>query len=135
MNLKISAGITVLIIGAILVMYSAYNLNELLFLEGKANESDIPLYSNTVVFPFLLGILFTIDGSLICGLSRRSSTVFYFLANLIWLLATYRLSLLLLQSLTSRLVFYRIFIFFMLAILLFFIGVIVNFIPKSDNPQ
>ncbi len=133
MNLKISVGITALVIGAILIMYSAYNVNELLFLEGKALESDIPLYSSTVVFPILLGILFTIDGSLICGFSRRSSLIFHFLANIIWLLASYRLFLVLLEPLSSRLVFYKIFIFFMLAILLFSIGAIVNFLPKSNN--
>ena len=116
-----------------LIMYSAYNVNELLFLEGKALESDIPLYSSTVVFPILLGILFTIDGSIICGLSRRSSLIFHFLANIIWLLASYRLFLVLLEPLSSRLVFYKIFIFFMLAILLFSIGAIVNFLPKSNN--
>ncbi|MGB6681118.1 MAG: hypothetical protein WBF08_07340 [Candidatus Bathyarchaeia archaeon] len=133
MNLKISVGITALVIGAMLIMYSAYNVNELLFLEGKTLESDIPLYSGTVVFPILLGILFTIDGSLICGLSRRSSLIFHFLANIIWLLASYRLFLVLLEPLSSRLVFYRIFIFFMVAILLFSIGAIVNFLPKSNN--
>lgn len=133
MNLKISVGITALVIGAMLIMYSAYNVNELLFLEGKTLESDIPLYSSTVVFPILLGILFTIDGSIICGLSRRSSLIFHFLANIIWLLASYRLFLVLLEPLSSRLVFYKIFIFFMLAILLFSIGAIVNFLPKSNN--
>ncbi|MEE9459449.1 MAG: hypothetical protein V3V84_06795 [Candidatus Bathyarchaeia archaeon] len=133
MNLKINVGITALVIGAMLIMYSAYNVNELLFLEGKALESDIPLYSSTVVFPILLGILFTIDGSIICGLSRRSSLIFHFLANIIWLLASYRLFLVLLEPLSSRLVFYKIFIFFMLAILLFSIGAIVNFLPKSNN--
>ena len=133
MNLKISVGITALVIGAILIMYSAYNVNELLFLEGRTSESDIPLYSNTVVFPILLGILFTIDGSLICGLSRKSSLIFHFLANLIWLLASYRLFLVLLEPLSSRLVFYRIFIFLMLAIMLFSIGAIVNFLPKSNS--
>ena len=133
MNLKISVGITALVIGAMLIMYSAYNVNELLFLEGKTSESDIPLYSSTVVFPILLGILFTLDGSIICGLSRRTSLIFHFLANMIWLLASYRLFLVLLEPLSSRLVFYRIFIFFMLAILLFSIGAIVNFLPKSNN--
>jgi hypothetical protein len=133
MNLKINVGITALVIGAMLIMYSAYNVNELLFLEGKALESDIPLYSSTVVFPILLGILFTIDGSIICGLSRRSSLIFHFLANIIWLLASYRLFLVLLEPLSSRLVFYKIFIFFMLAILLFSISAIVNFLPKSNN--
>ena len=133
MNLKINVGITALVIGAMLIMYSAYNVNELLFLEGKALESDIPLYSSTVVFPILLGILFTIDGSIICGLSRRSSLIFHFLANIIWLLASYRLFLVLLEPLSSRLVFYKIFIFFLLAILLFSISAIVNFLPKSNN--
>lgn len=47
MNLKNSVGITALIIGAILIMYSAYNVNELLFLEGKTSETDIPLYGST----------------------------------------------------------------------------------------
>ncbi|WP_455280299.1 hypothetical protein [[Eubacterium] cellulosolvens] len=133
MNLKISVGITALVIGAMLIMYSAYNVNELLFLEGKTSESDIPFYSSTVVFPILLGILFTLDGSIICGLSRRASLIFHFLANMIWLLASYRLFLVLLEPLSSRLLFYRIFIFFMLAILLFSIGAIVNFLPKSNN--
>lgn len=135
MNLKNSVGITALVIGAMLIMYSAYNVNELLFLEGNTSETDIPLYSSTVVFPIFLGILFTIDGTIICGLSRRSSLVLYFLANMIWLLASYRLFLLLLEPLSSRLVFYRIFIFFIGAILLFSIGAIVNFLPKSDNTQ
>jgi hypothetical protein len=133
MNLKNSVGITALVIGAMLIMYSAYNVNELLFLEGKTSETDILLYSSTVVLPIFLGILFTIDGSIICGLSRRSSLIFHFLANLIWLLASYRLFLVLLEPLRSRLVFYRIFIFFMGAILLFSIGTIVNFLPKSNN--
>jgi hypothetical protein len=133
--LKISFGITALVIGAILIIYAAYNVNVLLFLEGKTSESDIPLYSHTVVLPILLGILLTIDGSLICGLSRKSSLFFHFLANLLWLLASYRLSLVILEPLSSRLLFYRIFIFLMLAILLFCIGAIVNYLPKSNNPK
>jgi hypothetical protein len=135
MNLKSSVGITALIIGAILIIYSAYNVNELLFLEGRTRETDIPLYASSVVFPIFLGILFTIDGSIICGLSRKSSLFLHFFANMIWILASYRLYLVLLEPLSSRLLFYRSFIFFMAAILLFSIGAIVNFLPKENNSR
>jgi len=116
-----------------LIMYAAYNINELLFIQGKASISDLPEYNIAVFVPILLGILAAIDGSVICGLARRSSLAFHFLANIVWLFSSYRLSLALQEPLTSRLIFYRILAFFMLAIVLFTLGTIINFLPRSKN--
>jgi len=133
MGLKAFTGIVFIILGGLLIMYAAYNINELLFIQGRVGMSDLPRYNIAVFVPILLGILAAIDGSAICALARRSSLLFHSVANVVWLFSSYRLFLALQESLTSRLVFYRIFAFFILAIVLFTLGAIVNFLPRSKK--
>jgi len=135
MSARVYAGIVVVVVGVLLIMYSAYNINELLFIQGKTSTSDIPLYGNAVAIPILSGILLAIDGLIICGLSRKSSLALHFLANVVWIFASLRLVSALEEQVTSRLTFYRIFVFFMIAVALFALGAIVNFLPKSQTQR
>ncbi|MGQ9542853.1 MAG: hypothetical protein ACUVTM_02010 [Candidatus Bathyarchaeia archaeon] len=133
MSAKISIGIGLTVIGAILIMYSAYNVNELLFIQERMGMGDIPLYTGSVVLPTMFGILLLVDGLILCGLSRRSPLLFHVPANLVWLFVSYRLYHALQEPNEPRLTFYRIFIFIVFAVCLFIGGAIVNFIPKSKG--
>jgi len=135
MTLKFSAGTILVVAGVILTLYAANNINELLFIQGKTGSSDLPMYGEQVAAPVLVGVLLIIDGLVICGLTRRSSLVFHLLSNVTWLFASHRLYLTLQGSLTSRFVFYRIFMLFMIAVVLFTAGTLVNFLPRSDSSQ
>jgi len=133
LSLRFSIGTALVVIGVFLMMYAANNINELLFIQGKTSSPDLPLYSGQVAVPNLLGMLLVIDGLVICGLSRRSSIILHLLSNMIWLFATYQLYLTLQEPVTSRLVFYRIFVLFMLAVVLFTVGALVNFLPRRTS--
>src|SRR4030042_4247931 len=132
MNLRFTVGLAVVIIGLAMIAYYINNLNELLFIQGKTSATDVPLYRNSVAAPILFGILLVLDGIVICGLARRASLFFHSLASMIWLYSSYKLYLALQDPLTSRLLFYGVFLFFMLSIILFVLGTIVNFIPKGS---
>jgi hypothetical protein len=130
MSARISLGISLVVIGAIFSLYSAYNVNELIFIQERLSKSDIPLYAGKVALPMMIGLLLIIDGLIVCGFSRRSSLLLHVPANLIWILISSKLYSAIQDPTESRLTFYRIFIFIVFAACLFIGGAVVNFIPK-----
>ncbi|MBS7625720.1 hypothetical protein KEJ51_01565 [Candidatus Bathyarchaeota archaeon] len=131
MSARVFLGISLVLLGAIFTLYSAYNVNELIFIQERVSRSDIPLYAGNVALPMMVGLLLIVDGLIICGFSRRSSILFHLPANLIWILISYRLYFAIQEPTEPRLTFYRIFVFMVFAACLFIGGAVVNFIPKS----
>ncbi|MBS7650028.1 MAG: hypothetical protein QXI59_03610 [Candidatus Bathyarchaeia archaeon] len=131
MSARVFLGISLVVLGAIFALYSAYNVNELVFIQERLSRSDIHLYAGNVALPMMVGLLLIVDGLIICGFSRRSSILFHVPANLIWILISYRLYFAIQEPTETRLTFYRIFVFMVFAACLFIGGAVVNFIPKS----
>lgn len=123
-------GILLSIAGLLLLLYSGYEFNNLFFIAKSAALSDIPLYNQLVVTPFLLGILSLLDGSVILGLKRSFSLSLHLIGNLVWLYALYTLYNNLAIPITEITAYHRVFLLSFLGLVFFVIGVIANDIPK-----
>ncbi len=123
-------GILLSIAGLLLLLYSGYEFNNLFFIAKSAALSDIPLYNQLVVTPFLLGILSLLDGSVILGLKRSFSLSLHLIDNLVWLYALYTLYNNLAIPITEITAYHRLFLLSFLGLVFFVIGVIANDIPK-----
>ena len=133
MSGRTAVGVILSIVGLILLIYSGYELNSLLFNANLASLSDIPSYNQFVVTPFLLGILALVDGSVVLGLKRSSSLSLHLLGNVVWLYALYSLYDNLALPVTNISAYHQIFLLSFLGLIFFVVGVIVNDIPKRKN--
>lgn len=91
MSARTTIGVVFSIVGLLLLLYSAYEFNNLFFITNSVSVSDIPSYSQFVVTPFLIGILVLIDGSVVLGLKRSFSLSLHLFGNFVWLYALYML--------------------------------------------
>jgi hypothetical protein len=119
------------VVGLLLLLYSAYEFNNLFFITNSTAVSDIPSYSRFVVTPFLIGILVLLDGSIILGLKRSFSVSLHLLGNFVWLYALYMLYDDLAIPITDITAYHQIFLLGFLGLVFFVVGVIVNDIPKG----
>jgi hypothetical protein len=118
------------IVGLLLLLYSAFEFNNLFFTAKMDAVSDIPSYNQLVVTPLLLGFLSLIDGAVILGLKRSFSLSLHLLGNLVWLYALYMLYDNLAIPVTDIAAYHQIFLLSFAGLVLFVIGVVINDIPK-----
>jgi len=123
-------GVVFSIVGLLLILYGGYEFNGLFFVSKLAAVSDIPSYNQSVVTPFLLGILALLDGSVILGLKRPFSLSLHLLGNFVWLYSLYLLYKDLAFPITDIAAYHQVFLLGFLGLLLFVVGVVVNDIPR-----
>jgi hypothetical protein len=121
------------VVGLLLLLYSAYEFNNLFFTANLTAVSDIPSYNQSVVTPFLIGILALLDGSVILGLKRSFSVSLHLLGNFVWLYALYMLYDDLAIPITDITAYHQIFLLGFLGLVFFVVGVIVNDVPKRKG--
>lgn len=133
MSGRTAVGVIFSVVGLMLLLYSGFRLNSLLFNGNLTSLSDIPSYNQLVVTPFLLGILALIDGSVILGLKRPSSLSLHLLGNIIWLYALYNLYENLSLPVTDISAYHQIFLLTFLGLIFFVVGVIINDAPRKKG--
>jgi hypothetical protein len=127
---RTSIGVLFSILGLLLLLYGGYEFNSLFFVSKLTSVSDVPSYNQSVVMPFLVGILALLDGSVILGLKRSFSLSLHLLGNLVWLYALYLLYDNLAIPITDTAAYHQIFLLGFLGLVFFVIGVIANDIPR-----
>ncbi len=133
MAARTTFGILVSLIGLALFLWAAFNFNSLFFTKQAIGRADIPTYDSLVVLPTLLGILLLADGSFILGLKRVFSLSLHLLGNIVWLFASVTLYANLLIPIVQVGEYQSVFILFLLALIVFIVGIIVNDIPKKQG--
>lgn len=133
MSARTIIGVVFSVVGLLLLLYSAYEFNNLFFVTNLAAVSDIPSYSQFVVMPFSLGILAILDGSVILGLKRSFSLSLHLLGNFVWLYALYMLYDDLAIPITHIPAYHQIFLLGFLSLVFFVVGVIVNDMPQRKS--
>jgi len=134
LSARTAIGVVFSIVGLLLLLYSAYDFNNLFSTTKFTAVSDIPSYSQFVVTPFLIGILALLDGSGILGLKRTISVSLHLLGNLVWLYALYKLYDDLAIPITDIAAYHQIFLLSFVGFVFFVVGVIVNAFPKRKTP-
>jgi hypothetical protein len=127
---RTTIGVSLSVIGLLLLLYSGYEFNHLFFITKLAALSEIPSYNQLVVAPFLIGILSLLDGSIILGLKRSFSLGFHLLGNLVWLYGLYLLYDNLAIPITDIVAYHETFLLSFVGLVLFVLGVIANDIPR-----
>ena len=133
MSVRTTIGVVFSVVGLLLLLYSAYEFNKLFFTANLTAVSDIPSYNQSVVTPFLIGILALLDGSVILGLKRSFSVSLHLLGNFVWLYALYMLYDDLAIPITDITAYHQIFLLGFLGLVFFVVGVIVNDVPKRKG--
>jgi hypothetical protein len=118
-----------------LLLYAGYELNDLLFVSKSTSVSYIPIYSQLVIIPLLVGILAVLDGSVILGLKRSFSFGFHLLGNFVWLYALYLLYDNLAVPVTDISAYHQIFLLSFIGLVFFVLGAVTNDIPNRKKPQ
>ena len=126
-------GVVFSIVGLLLLLYAGYEFNSLFFVSKLTGVADIPSYNQSVITPFLLGILALLDGSVILGLKRAFSLSLHLLGNFVWLYSLYMLYKNLSFPITDITAYHQIFLLDFLGLLFFVVGVVVNDIPRRTT--
>ena len=134
LSARTALGVQLSVAGLLLLLYGGYEFNSLFFASKMASLSDIPTYNQSVITPFLLGILALLDGSIILGLKRSFSLSFHVLGNFVWLYALYTLYDNLAIPITDISAYHQIFLLGFLGLVFFAIGVVANDIPRRRTP-
>jgi hypothetical protein len=132
---RTAVGIIFLIAGLALLLYGGYQFNNLFFIAKSVSVADVPSYDQSVIAPFLLGILALLDGSVILGLKRSFSLGFHLVANVVWLYAVYLLYDNLALPITDITAYHESFLLSFLGLVLFVLGAVANDIPKRKRTQ
>ena len=130
---RTAIGIIFLLAGLALLLYGGYEFNNLFFITKSVSVSQIPSYDQSVIAPFLLGILALLDGSVILGLKRSFSLGFHVLGNLVWLYALYLLYDNLALPITDIAAYHQSFLLSFVGLVLFVFGAVANDIPKRKR--
>jgi hypothetical protein len=126
-------GVTVSLIGLVLLLYAGFNFNNLFFVQKMLTEAAIPVYGRSVAAPAFLGLLILLDGSFVLGLKRVFSLSVHLLGNFIWLLAFYQLNQNLAVPTTDISAYQQVFYLVFVGVVFFIVGIIVNDIPQRKN--
>lgn len=126
-------GVTVSLIGLVLLLYAGFSFNNLFFVQKMLTEAAIPVYGRSVAAPAFLGLLILLDGSFVLGLKRVFSLSVHLLGNFIWLLAFYQLNQNLAVPTTDISAYQQVFYLVFVGVVFFIVGIIVNDIPQRKN--
>jgi hypothetical protein len=126
-------GVTVSLIGLVLLLYAGLNFNNLFFVQKILTEAAIPVYGRSVAAPAFLGLLILLDGSFVLGLKRVFSLSVHLLGNFVWLLALYQLNQNLAVPTTDIPAYQQVFYLVFVGVVFFIVGIIVNDIPQRKN--
>lgn len=135
MSARTIVGVVVAVIGIVAFLIAGVNFNTLFFQNRFTRVEDVPAYAKIVVLPFMIGVLLLFDGSFILGLKRIFSLSAHFIGNVVWLWGSYSLYTNLLVPVRELELYRSIFFAFLLAIVVFVVGIIVNDIPSPRKQQ
>jgi hypothetical protein len=135
LRVRTAAGVVIAVLGIVAFLLAGVNFNTLFFENRFARVEDVPAYARIVVLPFLISVLLLFDASFILGLKRYFSLAAHLVGNVVWLWASYTLYTNLLVP-VSELQAYRLAFFgFLLAIVIFVIGIVVNDVSPGKRQQ
>ena len=126
-------GVTVSLIGLVLLLYAGLNFNNLFFVQKMLTEAAIPVYGRSVAAPAFLGLLILLDGSFVLGLKRVFSLSLHVLGNFVWLVALYQFDQNLVVPNTDISAYQQVFYLVFVGVVFFIVGIIVNDIPQHKN--
>lgn len=133
MTARTIAGISISVLGLLLLLFGGLEFNNLFFVQKMLSKSDIPTYDQFVVLPALLGLLVLLDGSVVLGLKRAFSLSLHLLGNFVWLYALYLGYVNLAVPVTEVAAYRQIFYLFFFGMIFFVVGIIVNDIPQRQK--
>lgn len=125
----------VAIVGIIAFLIAGVNFNTLFFQNQLTRVEDVPAYARIVVLPFLVAVLLLFDASFILGLKRVFSLSAHIVGNVIWIWASYSLYANLLMPVRDLEMYRPIFLGFLVAIVMFVVGIIVNDVRSGKKDE
>lgn len=125
----------VAIVGIIAFLIAGVNFNTVFFQNHFTRVEDVPAYAQIVVLPFLVAVLLLFDASFILGLKRVFSLSAHIVGNVIWIWASYSLYANLLMPVRDLEMYRPIFLGFLVAIVMFVVGIIVNDVRSGKKDE